>query len=182
MRLIVIWLFSCFCMTIHGQTFTDTLQKSYNNHIKKNFIYLSLGGRGLQNGLNYERIFIKKKAFLLSAGAGIDSPFLLANDVNYVITAPVFVNAYFFKGKHKLITGFGVTSLFQQYKERGLGQGIYYEPQHNEVIVGEIPSIGYAYLGRKGFLFRVEYLLLRWNYNKRSHLYSYGQLTFGHNF
>jgi|AntAceMinimDraft_17_1070374.scaffolds.fasta_scaffold25266_2 hypothetical protein len=145
---IIILFFIVFYINSLGQDLTGSTN-SKNNNLRKNAVFLEIGGQGGAGSINYERAFIKKNNFSLNGSIGIGgfSPYTHYNNNPIGFPARLTMNIYVFE------IGIGTFSIIYNYdlpvwKSNLFSDIIYYINQ---------PLIGLKFLNKKNFLFRFSY-------------------------
>lgn len=124
-----------------------TLFTMAQSELKKNDIYLELGGNGIFASLNYERQLSKYPRFGFRMGAGI-VPLVgvsIPAGINYLIKT-TNDNSY-------IETGFGITCILNNDDKSGKIEKVNF-----------IPSIGYRHHTKKNTLFRINFTPIFNNY------------------
>lgn len=121
------------------------LQLPAQKSFKRNTCYFEMLGNGLVLAVSYERQIKSKPGLGLHAGVGLagDKP-----------SFPLGAKYLFDLGKQRsfLEIGAGVT-----FAEQDMWEPNYNQPKADPYKAGFIPSIGYTYHARKGFMGRLNY-------------------------
>ena len=140
-------------------------EKEKKSEIKRQSIFLELGGQGLFYSINYDRLFHVEKKVKSSVSCGL---FLLPKSkllkVDYMFSIPISYNFLFGKKNNKLELGIGLTPVFSRSiatsppSSYGLFDDPYSMP-HNEMFtvyylaIAVTPKIGYRFQKAEGGFF-----------------------------
>lgn len=149
-------------------------QDSEKEKIKKNLLFIEVGGAGGYGSINYEYLVKKINKLKFSARIGLSTYHLndYTNEFNPEIIMPIGVNAYY-GSKHNIDVGLGqtITSLVYAGNKN-------YQPKRRTRLNTNL-FIGYRYQGKKGFLFKIGYAPIIENQTMFRH---WASLTLGYNF
>lgn len=149
-------------------------QNSEKDTIKKNLLFVEVGGAGGYGSVNYEYLVKKINKLKFSAKIGLSTYHLndYTNKFNPEIIIPIGINAYYGK-KHNIDVGLGQTITSIVYADNKK-----YQPKRRTQLNTNL-FIGYRYQGEKGFLFKIGYAPIIEN---QTMFRNWTSLTLGYNF
>lgn len=163
----IISILFCLCNVIIAQN-------SENKKIKKNLLFLEIGGSGGYGSVNYEYLVKKNNKLKLSTRIGISSYRLTdyTNELNPDLVIPIAVNTYY-GSKNNIDLGIGQTFTSIVYADNEN-----YQPKRRIQFNTNL-FIGYRYQSETGFLFKIGYAPIIENQKMFRH---WASLTLGYNF
>lgn len=149
-------------------------QDSEKEKIKKNLLFIDVGGAGGYGSINYEYLVKKINKLKFSARVGLSTYHLndYTNKFNPEIIVPIGVNAYY-GSKNNIDVGLGQTITSIVYADNKN-----YQPKRRTRLNTNL-FIGYRYQSKKGFLFKIGYAPIIENQKVFRH---WALLTLGYNF
>ena len=127
-------------------------QDSEKKKIKKNLLYIEIGGAGGYGSVNYEYLAMKLNKLKFSAKVGLSTYRLYdyTNEFNPEIIVPIGLHFYY-GDKHNIDLGLGQTITSVVYADNKT-----YQPKRQARLNTNL-FIGYRYQGGKGLLFKIGY-------------------------
>jgi len=142
--LLIIFILLCFSNV--------TIAQNSENNRTKNALFIELGGYGGYGSINYEYLVKKINKLKLSARIGLSTYNLndYTNKFNPDVIIPIGINAYYGL-KHNIDIGLGQTITSVIYVDNQD-----YQPKREQRLNTNL-SIGYRYVGERGFVFKIGY-------------------------
>lgn len=122
--------------------------QSYSEPIKRNTLFIEVGGNSPLYSFNYDRILIKRITWKLAGRIGVmyfnDNRGLIENSENHISSIPLELSFLQGKSNHNLEIGVGITPLAKEYSD---------EAKKGFFKVATFGRIGYRYQKSNGGLF-----------------------------
>jgi hypothetical protein len=166
-KTLIVLIFFCFSKLVISQN-------SEKETIKKNLLFVEVGGPGGYGSVNYEYLVKKINKLKFSTKIGLSTYHFndYTNKLNPEIIIPIGINT-FYGGKHNIDVGLGqtITSIIYADKKE-------YKPKRRAQLNTNL-FIGYRYQYEKGFLFKIGYAPIIEN---QTMFRNWASLTIGYNF